>query len=48
MGDFVIFSYLFRVSGLEGFLSSIPGTRNQRLLQEISDFDFPDHPHPLD
>ena len=30
MGDFVIFSYFFRISGLEGFLSSIPGTRNRK------------------
>ena len=28
-GDSVIFSYFFRISGLEGFLSSIPGTRNR-------------------
>ena len=26
---FVCFSYFFRISGLEGFLSSIPGTRNR-------------------
>ena len=31
VGDFVTFSYFFRISGLEGFfLSSIPGTRNHK------------------
>ena len=31
VGDFVISSYFFRISGLEGFLSSIPGTRNHNI-----------------
>ena len=37
VGDFVIFSYFFRISGLEGFLSSRPGTRdhNIRRLAEM-------------
>ena len=30
VGDFVIFSYFFRISGLEGFLSSRPGTRDHK------------------
>ena len=30
------FSYFFRISGLEGFLSSIPGTRNRKHRVEDS------------
>ena len=30
VGDFVTFSYFLRISGLEEFLSSIPGTRNRK------------------
>ena len=30
VGDFVVFSYFFRISRLEGFLSSIPGTWNHK------------------
>ena len=30
MGDLIIFSYYFRISGLEGLLSSMPGTRNHK------------------
>ena len=29
VGDFVTFSYFFRISGLEGFLRCIPGMRNR-------------------
>ena len=37
VGSFVTFSYFFRISGLEGFLSSIPGTRNRKFWELVQE-----------